>query len=249
MKNKLLEVTNLSKTYHDLKTSTKAIDNISFDIYEGEILSIVGPSGCGKSTILSILSNITNKSSGKIIFNKEKIIFSYMLQKDCLFPWLTILDNCLLGLKINKCLTKDNINYVKSLLNKYGLHDFMYKYPNSLSGGMKQRASLIRTLAMNPDILLLDEATSALDYQTALHITDDIYNIIKKEKKTAVIVTHDISIAASISDRVIVLSQRPCKIKKVYNIELTNKSTPLKNRSTKEFNIYFNNIWRDLDEQ
>ena len=248
MKNKILEVKNLSKMYHDTSSSILAVNDISFDVFDGEILAIVGPSGAGKSTILSILAGIDNKSSGEIKYNKDNTLLSYMLQKDSLFPWLTILDNCLIGLKVKKNLNEENKNYVINLLKTYGLYEFRKKFPDSLSGGMRQRVSLIRTLAVNPDILLLDEATSALDYQTGLYISEDIYNMVKKEKKTAIIVTHDIGLAISIADRVIVLSKRPAKIKNIYNIQFDNKSTPIKNRSNPEFNLYFKKIWSDLDE-
>ncbi len=246
MNKKILEVKNLSKTYHNIKTSLLAVKDVSFDLYEGEILALVGPSGCGKSTILSILAEIDSKSRGNII-KRENILLSYMLQKDTLFPWLTILDNALLGLKIQKKLNEDNKKYVINLLKSYGLEDFIKKYPDSLSGGMRQRVALIRTLAIKPDILLLDEPMSALDYQTGLHISDDIYNIIKKEKKTAIIVTHDIACATSLADRVIVLSMRPSTVKNVYNISFVDKSTPINNRNLKEFNYYYNKIWRDID--
>lgn len=243
---KILEVKNLKKNYHTLKEEIIAIDNIDFSIYEGEFVSLVGPSGCGKSTILSILSGLLDKSDGDInILNNYTM--AYMLQNDSLLPFLTVLDNCLLGLKINNNLTNDNKQYVINLLKTYGLGEFMNKYPNNLSGGMRQRAALIRTLAVKPDILLLDEATSALDYQSALAISDDIYKIIKKEGKTAIMVTHDISQAISMSDRVIVLSNRPAKIKSIYNIELNNKSNPINNRKDKNFNKYYEMIWRDLD--
>jgi len=247
MKNKLLEVKNLEKTYHEIKDSTLAVKNVSFDIYEKEFVAIVGPSGCGKSTILSILAGTDTKSDGELHYNKENIKLAYMLQRDCLFPWRTILDNCLLGLEITNNLTDDNKNYVLRLLDTYGLHDFIYKYPDSLSGGMRQRVALIRTLALKPDILLLDEAMSALDYQSRLAISDDIYRIIKNEGKTAIMVTHDISEAISMADRVIVLTKRPALIKNIYDIKLTNKSTPINNRKCIEFSDYYDKIWRDLD--
>lgn len=189
--NKIAEIKNLSKKYFDKKHEVLAIDNISLDIYEGEFLAIVGPSGCGKSTLLNIIGDIDNKSSGEILIHDDKKI-GYMLQSDCLFSWLTILDNAILGLKIKGLLTSENINYVKELLVTYGLGDFMESYPNSLSGGMKQRVALIRTLALKPDILLLDEPFSALDYQTRLSVADDVYKIIKKENKTVIMITHDI---------------------------------------------------------
>ena len=247
MKNKLLQIKNLSKTYHSLHDSTLAVDDVTFDIYEKEFVAIVGPSGCGKSTILSILAGIEEKSSGEIKFNKSDVRLAYMLQKDSLFPWRTILDNCLIGLEVTHNLTEENKNYVLHLLDTYGLHDFIYKYPESLSGGMRQRVALIRTLAIKPDILLLDEATSALDYQSRLTISDDIYKIIKQEGKTAIMITHDINEAISMADRVIVLTKRPALIKKIYPIKLTNKSTPIQNRKCIEFNDYYDKIWRDLD--
>lgn len=245
---KILEVNNLCKTYHTPNEEIKALDNINFSIYEGEFISIVGPSGCGKSTILSILSNLIDESSGNIsILNGYKM--AYMLQGDSLLPFNTVLDNCLIGLKINNKNTIDNNNYIIGLLNKYGLGKFIDKYPSSLSGGMKQRCALIRTLALKPDILLLDEAMSALDYQTRLKIGEDIFNIIKNEKKTAIMVTHDISEAISMSDRVIVLSKRPGKVKNIYNIKLENPSTPINNRKDKLFSKYFNKIWEDLNDK
>ena len=189
---KLLEIKNLKKYYHDTKGEILAIDNISLTINENDFISIVGTSGCGKSTLLSILAGIENKSNGEIKFNKDNFKIGYMLQKDSLFPWRTILDNCLIGLEINNSLTKEKKEKVISLLNKYGLKDFIYKYPSSLSGGMKQRVALIRTLAIDPDILLLDEPLSALDYQTRLALSNDLYKIIKEEKKTAIMVTHDL---------------------------------------------------------
>ena len=188
----IISINKLSKKYHS-KGETTAIKNLTLSVKEGEYLAIVGPSGCGKSTLLSILSGIEKKSSGSIILHKDNIKFGYMLQEDCLFPWLNILDNCLLGLKINKEINKENKEYVIKLLNDYGLHDFIYSYPNSLSGGMRQRVALIRTLAIKPDILLLDEPFSALDYQTRLALSDDVYKMIKDNQKTVIMITHDIA--------------------------------------------------------
>lgn len=192
MKKILLEIKNLKKIYHNKQGETLAVDNVNFDVYQQEILAIVGPSGCGKSTILSILSDLNKKSDGKIVFHDKEEI-GYMLQTDSLFPWLTILDNCLLGLEIKKRKNQESIKNVIRLLDKYGLSEFKYKYPDSLSGGMKQRVALIRTLAINPSLLLLDEPYSALDYQTRLALSDDMYRIIKVEKKTAILITHDIA--------------------------------------------------------
>ena len=246
MKNKILTIKNLSKSYHDKKDEIKALEDINIDIEEKEFISIVGPSGCGKSTILSILSNLEEKSTGEIKKDKDLTI-GYMLQTDSLFFWRTILDNCLIGLEVTNKLTEKNKNYVLQLLKTYGLYEFKDKYPSSLSGGMRQRVALIRTLAIKPDILLLDEPMSALDYQSRLAISNDIYNIIKKEGKTAIMVTHDIAEAVSMSDRVIVLTKRPAVVKNIYKIELSNKSTPMNNRRCKEFNKYYDMIWRDLD--
>ena len=215
MKESLLEIKNLSKIYHNEKDETMAIKDLSFSIEPNEIVAIVGPSGCGKSTLLSILASIEKQSSGEIIFKDQKDI-GYMLQSDSLFPWLSIRENCLLGLKIKKEKNLESINNVLNLLNKYGLGDFIDKYPNNLSGGMKQRCALIRTMATNPNILLLDEPFSALDYQTRLALSDDMYRIIKNEKKTAILITHDIAEAICMADRIIVLTKRPCSIKKIY---------------------------------
>ena len=245
--NKLLEIKNLKKYYHDSRGEILAIDNISLTINENEFISIIGTSGCGKSTLLSILAGLIKKSDGEIVFNKKNFKIGYMLQKDSLFPWRTILDNCLIGLEINNSLTKESKGRVISMLNKYGLKDFIDKYPNSLSGGMKQRVALIRTLATNPDILLLDEPLSALDYQTRLALSNDLYKIIKEEKKTAIMVTHDLAEAISMSDRIVVLSKRPSKIKKIIDINYTSRKTPMENRREKEFDSYYNLLWKELD--
>ena len=244
--NNIIEIKNLSKKYYNKLQEILAIDDISLDVKEGEFLAIVGPSGCGKSTLLNIIGGIDEKSNGKIIINND-IKVGYMLQTDCLFSWLTILDNALLGLKINNMLTKDNINYVKELLNTYGLSDFIDNYPSSLSGGMKQRVALIRTLALRPDVLLLDEPFSALDYQTRLAVSDDVYKIIKKENKTVIMITHDIGEACSVADRVVVLSDRPSKVKKIFDIYYEERSTPVNNRKCKEFSIYYDMIWKEID--
>lgn len=244
--NKILSINNLSKNYQTLKGEVKAIQNISFDLYDQEILCIVGSSGCGKSTLLNILSGLDSKTNGDIIV-KDNLKIGYMLQSDSLFPWLTILDNACLGLDITKTKTKDNIMFVRSLLEKYGLKDFQDKYPHELSGGMRQRVALIRTLALKPDILMLDEPFSALDYVSRLQVSNDVFNIIRNEKKSVIMITHDLAEAISIADRVIVLSKRPARIKKEYEIKLTNKSTPIENRKAKEFSYYYDLLWKDLD--
>lgn len=245
---KLLEINNISKTFNTLNGEINAIKSISFDVNNEDFIAIVGSSGCGKSTLLNIISGLLEKTNGTMKFYKENPIIGYMLQEDALLPYLNILDNATLGLSLKKIKTKENIEYTKKLLETYGLKDFIHKYPKELSGGMKQRVALIRTLAIKPDILLLDEPFSALDYQSRLSVSEDVYNIIKKEKKTVIMITHDIAEAISLSDKIIVLSKRPSIVKKIYDIKMENKSTPINNRTCKEFSDYYDKIWRDLDE-
>lgn len=195
---KILEVKNISKKYQSKQGEIQALQNVNFKIKSGEFISIIGPSGCGKSTLLSIISGLEPKTTGEIYIEGNKIEgisqkIGYMLQKDCLLEWRTIWNNVMLGLELKGIKTKESKQYVENLLKKYNLYDFKDKYPQELSGGMRQRAALIRTLAVKPKILLLDEAFSALDYQTRIMVTNDIYNILRKEKITALIVTHDIS--------------------------------------------------------
>ena len=243
---KILDINNLRKIYHTKNDEILAVDDFSYFLEEGEFVSIVGPSGCGKSTILSILCGLMDYSSGRITFcNNSKL--GYMLQEDSLFEFRNILDNCLIGLEINNTLNNESKKYVENLLKTYGLDSFKDKYPDNLSGGMRQRVALIRTLATKPDILLLDEPFSALDYQTRLKVSNDVYNIIKKEKKSAIMVTHDIAEAVSMSDKVIVLTNRPSKIKNIYEIKLDNKRSPIDNRKDPKFNYYYDLIWKDID--
>ncbi len=245
--NKILEVKNLKKKYQTINGEINAIEDITFDLYDKEFLCMVGSSGCGKSTLLNILAGLEAKTSG-IINYKDNLKIGYMLQEDALFPWLNILDNATLGLKITKTHNKENEEFVKDLLTKYGLKDFIYKYPKELSGGMRQRVALIRTLALKPDILMLDEPFSALDYVSRLSVSDDVARIIKNENKTVIMITHDIAEAISLADRVIVLSKRPARIKNIYNIELAKKSNPIENRKDKEFSKYYDILWKDLDK-
>ena len=246
MNKSLLEIKDLTKIYHTKNGEIKAIDNISFNLYEKEFLCIVGSSGCGKSTLLNILANLDGKSDGQIKKNKNLKI-GYMLQEDALFPWLTILENATLGLEIKKIKTKENIEYVKELLAKYGLKDFINKYPSQLSGGMRQRVALIRTLAIKPDILLLDEPFSALDYVSRLMVSEDVKKIIKAEKKTVIMITHDLAEAISLADRIIVLSKRPSKIKTIYNIKIDGL-TALERRKSNKFSYYYDLLWKELDK-
>ena len=245
--NNLLEINHITKNYITDKEEIKAIKDITLQIHKGEILTLVGSSGCGKSSLLSILAGIDTATSGFFQFHKENPVIGYMLQNDALFPWLTIYQNALLGLKIQKKDTLENQEYIKELFKKYKLEEFMNKKPSELSGGMKQRVALIRTLAIKPDILLLDEPFSALDYQSRLAVSDDVFNIIKKENITTIMVSHDIAEAISMSDRIVVLSKRPCYVKKIYDIHLTNKKNPIENRKAPEFKDYYNQIWKDLD--
>ena len=242
----ILEIRNINKKYYSNSGEVVAIEDISLDVKDGEYIAIVGPSGCGKSTLLNIIGMIDRETGGSIILDSN-VKIGYMLQNDCLFSWLTILDNCLLGLKISNQLNDENILYVKDLLETYGLGEFMNSYPSSLSGGMRQRVALIRTLALKPDILLLDEPFSALDYQTRLAVTEDVYKIIKDTKKTVIMITHDLSEAISIADRVVVLTDRPARIKKIFDIEMEGKSSPVNNRKCKEFSSYYDMIWKEID--
>lgn len=243
---KILEVKNICKTYQSKNGEVEALKNINFDVKEGEFISIIGPSGCGKSTLLSIIAGLEEKTSGEIYIDGK---MGYMLQRDNLLEWRTIYKNVLLGLEIKKALTEENKAYVMELLKKYDLYEFRNKYPTQLSGGMRQRVALIRTLAIRPNILLLDEAFSALDYQTRLMVTEDIYNILKNENITALMVTHDISEAISMSDRVVVLTQRPATVEKIHTIdfEMENR-TPLNCRENPKFSKYFNLMWKELEK-
>lgn len=248
MKKPFLRIENLTKVYHTKDAMTLAVEGFCLDVYENEFVALVGPSGCGKSTILSMLSGLIKPTYGSFEFNKEDISLGYMLQQDYLFSWRNILDNIMLGLEIKGIKTDENIKYAEKLIKTYGLEDFKKSYPKELSGGMRQRAALIRTLALNPQILLLDEPFSALDYQTRLLVGDDISNIIRKEGKTAVLVTHDLAEAISMANRVVVLTKRPSKIKNIYDISLTCESnSAIEKRKAPEFGSYYDKIWKDVD--
>lgn len=244
--NDLLVIDNLSKSYNSLSGEVKAIENLSLSVRDGEFVSIVGPSGCGKSTLLNILAGLDSDFDGKFAF-KYDVKVGYMLQDDSLFPWLSVYENAIIGLKIQDKCSEENILYVKGLLEKYGLSEFMDKKISSLSGGMKQRVALIRTLATKPDLVFLDEPFSALDYQTRLKVSDDIYRIIKNEGITVIMVSHDIAESISLSERIIVLTNRPARVKNIYDINLSNKSNPINNRKAPEFSYYYDMIWKDID--
>ncbi len=243
----ILEIKNLSHTYHTLEGETPALSNLSFSMKKNEFISIVGPSGCGKSTLLSLISGLIKPEEGSITLHGKKM--GYMLQKDHLLEWRTIYKNIVLGLEINHCLTPETKSKVQDYLKQYGLSEFAHAKPSELSGGMRQRAALIRTLISEPDLLLLDEPFSALDYQTRLNVSDDIGQIIRKEHRSAILVTHDLSEAISLSDRVIVLSKRPANIKSTILLSFDlEDDTPLHRRNAPEFKNYFNLIWKELNE-
>ena len=248
----ILEVKNIGKKYQNKEGEILALKNVNFRVKKGEFVSIIGPSGCGKSTLLSIIAGLEEKTTGEIYIEGEKVNgisskIGYMLQRDCLLEWRNILSNTMFGLEVKG--KNDNVNkeYVLELLKKYNLYEFKDKYPSELSGGMRQRVALIRTLAVKPKILLLDEAFSALDYQTRIMVTNDIYYILRKEKITAIIVTHDISEAISMSDRVLVLSKRPGTIKDIHKINFgIENRTPINCRESPKFSQYFNTLLKEL---
>ena len=251
----LLELDNISYSYHTLHGETKALDNISFHVNKGEFLAIVGPSGCGKSTLLSIIAGLIRAESGNLHFyhsEKEDVSHKvgYMLQHDHLLEWRSVFQNVILGLEINHCVTPENLKYVHSLLNEYGLKNFKEKRPGELSGGMKQRAALIRTLALKPELLLLDEPFSALDYQTRLIVSADICDLIRKTGKTVILITHDLSEAVRLADRIIVLTKRPATVQTEIEVHLTTENhSPLAAMNAPEFNDYFNILWKELNDE
>ena len=239
----ILKFTDVKLIYHTKRGETVAAQNLNFDVKKGEFVAFIGPSGCGKTTLLSLAAGLIAPSEGKV---ESQGSFGYMLQKDELFPWRTIAKNIYLPLEIKKQNTPENRERAMGLAQKYGLKDFMDSYPNQLSGGMRQRAALIRTLATDPDILLLDEPFSALDYQTRLNVTEDIAHIIRSEQKTAVLITHDISEAISLADRVFVLSARPARV--TYSHELDfDEVNPLKRRNLPGFSGWFEVLWKELN--
>lgn len=257
-----LEVRRVGYAYHTMEGETPALSDISFTADTGEFIAIVGPSGCGKSTLLSLLCGLVRPESGSVLIDGKPLdeasgSIGYMLQKDHLFEWRTILSNVSLGLEIQKRLTPENQAELKEMLKTYGLEQFQSMHPSQLSGGMRQRAALIRTLALKPDLLLLDEPFSALDYQTRLAVCDDISTIIRKTRKTAVLVTHDLSEAISVADKIVVLTPRPARVKAIIPISFSGQNqeknhvsrdciSPMERRNTPEFSQYFNLIWKEL---
>ena len=242
----IVKVTNLSHKFYTKEGELEVLNDINFTLKQGEILTLLGPSGSGKSTILNILTKLVIPTSGEVIVNGN---VGYMFQKDHLLEWRNILDNITIGLEIQNTKDSESIQRVEHLLKTYGLWEYRNMYPKELSGGMRQRVALIRTLAVDPDVLLLDEPFSALDYQTRLLVSDDVYKIIKNEGKSAILVTHDISESISMSDKVAILSKRPATIKNMYDIDLKieGERTPIKSRKAHVFKDYFDILWKELN--
>lgn len=242
----IIEMKNIYKNFYTDEGEIMVLQDVNLVLKKGKILGVLGPSGSGKSTLLNILTDLVTPTSGEV---KIKGKIGYMFQKDHLLEWRTIMDNITIGLEIQKKVTPEALKRIEHLLKIYGIWEFRNRYPRELSGGMRQRVALIRTLATDPDVLLLDEPFSALDYQTRLMVSDDIYKIIRQEHKDAILVTHDISEAISMCDQIAVLSKRPATIKSIYNISLTvNKErTPLEARKASEFKDYFDVLWKELD--
>lgn len=242
----IIELKNIYKSFYTDEGEVLVLRDLNLTLERGKILGILGPSGSGKSTILNILTKLLKPTSGEVKIEGE---IGYMFQKDHLLEWRTIMDNITIGLEIQNKVTKEALERIEYLLKIYGIWDFRNRYPKELSGGMRQRVALIRTLATGPDVLLLDEPFSALDYQTRLMVSDDIYKILRQENKDAILVTHDISEAVSMCDQIVVLSKRPATIKAIHDIHLTveGERTPLTSRKAPEFKDYFDMLWKELD--
>ena len=250
----LVELVDVKLTYQTKNSETLAIENINLKIKEGEFVAIVGPSGCGKTTILSLIAGLIKPTQGKVLINNKisdgkSGLTGYMFQRDHLFEWRTIWKNITLGIEIQKPANKEEkLAMAEELLKKYDLYAFKNQRPRQLSGGMRQRVALIRTLVLEPELLLLDEPFSALDFQTRLKVCDDVYDMIKSEKKTAILVTHDISEAISMSEKIIILSSRPASVKTVLNLNLIGE-TPLARREDPSFSKLFDRIWKELTNE
>lgn len=242
----IIEMKHIFKNFYTEYSEINVLNDLNLTLKKGKILAILGPSGSGKSTILNILASLEKPTSGEVTIRGE---IGYMFQRDHLLEWRNIIDNITIGLEVQKKLNRDSMTRIEELIKNYGLWEFRKNFPGQLSGGMRQRVALIRTLATNPTILLLDEPFSALDYQTRLLVGDDIYKIIKKENKEAILVTHDIAEAISMADEVCVLSKRPAHIKKIYDIILTieGEKSPLSARKAPEFKDYFDALWKELN--
>ena len=246
MQSELMKLSNVSLAYHTVAGETAAIQNLDLTVYDGEFLAIVGPSGCGKTTVLSLIMGLLPPTEGSVRFSREDLRLGYMLQRDHLLDHRTVEKNVLLGLEVQHRLTEESKARAFALLDTYGLGEFRAYKPQQLSGGMRQKVALIRTLALEPDLLLLDEPFSALDYQTRLNLSDEVYRIIRKEHKSAILVTHDISEAVSMADRVAVFSARPAALKAEIAVDYPAALTPLERRRDASFREYFDRIWKEL---
>ena len=246
MQSELMKLSDVSLAYHTVEGETTAIQNLDLTVYEGEFLAIVGPSGCGKTTVLSLIMGLLAPTAGSVRFPKKDLRLGYMLQRDHLLDHRTVEKNVLLGLEVQRRLTEESRARAMRLLDTYGLGEFRRFRPQQLSGGMRQKVALIRTLALEPDLLLLDEPFSALDYQTRLNLSDEVYRIIRSEHKSAILVTHDISEAVSMADRVAVFSARPARLKALIPIGFSADLTPLERRRQPEFHDCFDRIWKEL---
>lgn len=246
----LLDINHVDVIYQTEKSETEAVRDLTLSVDEGEFIALVGPSGCGKTTLLSMIAGLLQPTDGSVTIDGQTVVASsgnvgYMLQRDNLFEWRTIEANVLLGLSVQKKLNDESKKYATDMLEKYGLGEFRSAYPTQLSGGMRQRAALIRTLAFKPRLLLLDEPFSAVDFQTRMTVCDDVHSIIKNEQKTAVLVTHDIAEAVSMADRIIVLTKRPATVKTVFEIDI-DAPTPLKRRENPKFSYWFDKVWKEV---
>ncbi|MGI6158520.1 MAG: ABC transporter ATP-binding protein [Limnochordia bacterium] len=248
-----VELRDVSLHYHTLAGEVKALEGVNLSIQDQEFVAVVGQSGCGKSTLLSLISGLLKPTSGSVLIDQEEVQgpnsrVGYMLQNDYLFEWRTILDNALLGLEIRKEKTPEAVEEVKGMLKAYGLGGFEHYYPPQLSGGMRQRVALIRTLATKPDVLLLDEPFSALDYQNRLSVGEEVVKILRERKKTVIMVTHDIPEAVSMANRVVVMTPRPGRIRSIHRIKMCDEGlTPLQTREVPQFREYFTTIWKELN--
>ena len=246
----LLSLRKVSYRYHTPQSEIEALREISFDVYPGEFLVLLGPSGCGKTTILSLIAGLITPSEGEIIRGSPEgssLRIGYMFQHDQLFPWLTVLDNALLSPRIRKEPIRGKRAAAEKLLEEYGLGAFLNSYPRELSGGMRQRAALIRTLNADPDLLLLDEPFSALDYQTRITVSDDIAAIIRHEGKTAVMVTHDVSEALSLADRLLTLTRRPSEVRNVFTVDIPETGA-LARRASPRFGELYQAVWKEMTD-
>ena len=242
----LLSLENVSVYYHTPQGETEALRDLTFQVSKGEFVAVVGPSGCGKTTMLSLIMGLNAPTSGQVRFPQGACPMGYMLQRDNLLEWRTLEKNAVLGLEVQHRLTEESRTRTVALLQKYGLGDFLSYLPGQLSGGMRQKAALIRTLAIDPELLLLDEPFSALDYQTRLTLADEVFAIIRQEGKTALLVTHDIGEAVSMADRVLVFTDRPAALKREIKLDFPREMTPLSRREEPSFQECFAAIWKEL---